>query len=144
MFLVVHWVMKRALLVYICASLAILLFFATDLPNEIRLMREGEVVAGKVVVTNCDQHQSFRYRFAIDGATYQGTSMSSRCVDLSRGDEVLVHYLPVRPEVHMVGDPEPPLVNDAVTAGAAALVMPALLILIFWAKKRALSKSEQG
>ena len=146
MLLLAEWIIRRALLVYICAALALACFltFTTGLLDEYRLIDDGKTANGVVVQPSCDQHSSFSYRFELAGASYQGRSTSHPCGQISRGDEVVVHYLPGRPEVSMVGDPRARFVNDATATGMATAMMPAIFLLIFWAKRRDLRKQQGG
>ncbi|WP_346949115.1 hypothetical protein [Dyella sp.] len=138
MFYVVQWIVRYALLFYVRVGLAIagFLAFMSHLPDEYALARESSAVAGVVVQPSCDQHNSFSYRFELAGVAYQGVSTSDECGRVNRGDKVLVHYLPKRPQVNMVGDPDEWFDNELVSIGTGALIMPAVLLLIIWAKWR--------
>jgi len=98
-----------------------------------KLSLHGVTTTGHVRRTTCSSHQTFLFGFLVRGRKISGSGGSgygnSECAALKPGDAVSVTYLPEDPGRNLTGDVSDRLMNETVSIGAAALAMPALVVL---------------
>jgi hypothetical protein len=125
----------RIILIYLFGAFAVAAFLGNAGPflKYKSLERDGLQTTGVVVRPDCDNHNTFRYRFNALGKDYEasGTAgVSTNCRTLLAGDRVDVRYLPRDPDVNMSGDPRAALSNEVASIGLAAVLMPAFVIFV--------------
>jgi hypothetical protein len=123
----------RILLIYLFGAVAVAAFLGNAglLLKYKSLAKEGVQTAGVVVRPDCDNHNTFRYRFNALGKDYEASGrdgVTTSCRTLLAGDKVDVRYLPRNPEVNMSGDPHAALSNEVISIALAAILMPAFAI----------------
>jgi hypothetical protein len=123
--------MKRValfLLIYFVLATLIGLMFAKDLPRYRRLAREGADTVGRVSELHPELHNTFTYRFSVDGKEYVGGAPA--WPELKIGDTVRVRYLPVDPEVSTPYDAQSTFDHVLRWAFLAAAVGPIFFIVV--------------
>lgn len=135
---IIKFFAKHSLLFYLIVGIVIAAFmaFASGLLNQYRLANHANLTTGSVVQPQCDQHLRFSYQFVVNDVAYQGLATSDQCRQTKSGDPVLVHYLAENPRVSMGSDPKDALINNVITILIASLIIPLVLLLIFWFKLR--------
>src|SRR6202030_1175177 len=63
-----------------------------NIPKLQELSRNGVSTNGTVVSTDCLNHESVYYNYAVQGHTYSGRTTLTRCAQLKVGDDLVVYY----------------------------------------------------
>jgi hypothetical protein len=84
-------------LIYFALATVVWLLSVKDLPFYRRLAHEGADTLGIVSELHPQLHNSFKYRFSVDGKEHVGGALA--WPELKIGDTVRVRYLPVDPDV---------------------------------------------
>jgi hypothetical protein len=111
------------------------------------LASNGVETTGQVTETHCDNHQTFSFQFRIDDRPYSGIGMSGitqSCSESRAGDQVQVFYLPNTPAINVSGDPKAQLSNERLSIGAAALLIPAIVVLGWRHRRNAQQGAQEG
>jgi hypothetical protein len=127
----------RFLLFYAVAATAIaLLMGRSNWLSYYRLFHEGIVTQALVTKTDCADHATFSYRFAVGGQSIDGRGGDGNgnppCGALKLGDSVQVVYLAAAPRTNLPGNPQERLVNETAVIATAALVLPLLALVILF------------
>ncbi len=79
-------------------------------PDYKKLAAHGKATAGWVTAKGLNQSRKINYSFAADGRIYSGVGRAGFDTpdfkNLNKGDEVLIFYLPEKPETSVLGDPK--------------------------------------
>jgi len=124
---------------YFVIWLALFLAFAVglgslNLPTYYKIATHG--VSGKASVVELlpNIHNTVRYKYHAAGqvlqAQHQPWQPNPPLERLNVGDQLVIYYLPDRPEESVLGDPRPILKNEIVSVGLAAVIFPTFLVLI--------------
>ncbi len=98
------------LLIFGAAELSFWLNNAARWPDYKKLAQHGRATTGWVTAKGLNKSRKINYSFAVDGRIYSGLGRagfgSPEFEDLNKGDEVLIFYLPKKPGVSVLGDPQ--------------------------------------
>ena len=117
--------------VILAAAVSALLLNAGRFFEYRELIASGTQVLGEVVQQDCQNHDSFVYRFEASGQSFQNRGLTGAikpCSALRPGDRVNVYYLPREPSVSTSANPRDLLQNEEESVALAALVVPALVL----------------
>jgi len=98
-----------------------------------KLSSHGITTTAHVLRPTCGMHQTFSFEFVVKGRVISGSGRAGygnpACEELKPGDVISVTYLPEDPGRNATGKVSDRLMNETATIGAAALAMPALVVL---------------
>jgi hypothetical protein len=132
----------RVAVIYIIGAVAVATFLGVAGPflKYRQLSNEGVRTEGTVVRPDCLNHASLWYRFHVADREYTANDLyrgTGGCPALKANDPVQIYYLPNNPNVSMSGNPAAALSNELATISAAAVIIPALVIIgITWKLRR--------
>ena len=91
---------------------------------------------GSVVETYPQMHSTCRYRYVVDGRSYEQTGES--CGNNTIGRQVTVYFSAADPSKSLNGNPESAFVNDLISFVAALVTLPlfAATVTYFRARRR--------
>ncbi len=79
-------------------------------PDYKKIAQHGKATTGWVTAKGLNKSRKINYSFAADGRIYSGVGRAGfgtpEFKDLNKGDEVLIFYLPEKPEISVLGDPK--------------------------------------
>ena len=131
----------RIMLIYLFSTIVVAAFLGNlgGIRKYTSLARESVLTTGVVVRQDCDNHNTFRYRFNALGKDYEASGrdgVAKNCRAVLAGDKVDVRYLPSNPEVNMSGDPHAAFSNEVISISLATIFMPAFAIFAVSLKLR--------
>jgi hypothetical protein len=123
--------------VLLAGAFAGLMFEVSGIKKYALLATEGRSVGGRVIGTECQTHQSFRYAFEAQGHWYQGRDnrADKACAQLAPGDALEITYLPEDPNLSAAGDIRARLRSTALPGVLVALLLPLAILLRIRARK---------
>jgi hypothetical protein len=89
------------------------------------LSKSSRVTRGEIVETYPQMHSTCKYRFSVDGHSYDHTGRS--CGDSHVDQQVAVYFSPTDPGNSINGDPRALFINDLIPS-----VLPSVLALILF------------
>jgi hypothetical protein len=123
----------------LAAAVAAFLSYVGPLSLYSTLHSQGVPVQGAVTRRDCENHNSFWYRFETSGGSIVGSGKDGApksCQALVPGDSVQVYYLPSDAKVNMSGNPAAALRNELTSIVAAAVILPAIAVWSYIRRRR--------
>lgn len=101
-----------------------------------RLVKAGISTQALVTQTNCADHSTFSYRFAVGGQNIDGSGEAGNgnppCSALKPGNQVQVVYLASAPQTNLPGDPRERLSNETFGIALVAVFLPLVFLVILF------------
>ena len=114
-------------------------------PDYRELAKKGRAATGWVTAKGLNGSRKVNYSFAANGRIYSGEGRAGfgtpRFKDISKGDEALIFYLPQKPEISVLGDPQAHLRQQN---RLLAFLFTLIAVLAFFALRRELRRGEGG
>ncbi len=122
--------MRSIVLIWIGMAAAISIGLGSvNVPRLVQLYRHQAIVQGIVESSDCANHSTVFYEFAVSGTRYTGHGLTAGdCRAFNRGASVTVYYVMDRPEVSSLREPRAALINEVGTALLGGLFLPPWLI----------------
>jgi len=88
---------------------------------------------GLVFQLTPEMHSKIRYRYRVDGHSYEGQSQPGPPNPSApgMGDTVTVYYDPETPNISVISDPKSLLKNEIISIAGAAVLLATALTLVF-------------
>jgi hypothetical protein len=106
-----------------------------NIPKFQELNRNGISTSGTVVSTDCLNHNSVYYNYAVQGHTYSGRTTLTRCLQLKIGDDLVVYYSSRFPSLNDARNPRDALFGEYMSVGMATLFVPPTIILMIYLQR---------
>jgi hypothetical protein len=104
-------------------------------PEVWKIVSRGAAIEGVVIDVPRNAHNTVRYKYVVDGRTYNGQTQSrppnKPTEQLAPGETVMDYYDSEQPDRSILGSPRRILYNEVISALIAAIFIPSL-ILIAW------------
>jgi hypothetical protein len=111
--------------------------------NLYELSKSNRVTHGEIVETYPQMHSTCKYRFAVDGQSYDNIGRS--CGDNHVGQQIVVYFSPRDPNDSVNGDPRAWFINDLIPFALALVVFPLMAATIaYWRVRRGGKLWSQG
>jgi hypothetical protein len=99
------------------------------------LSKSNRVADGEIVETYPQIHSTCKYRFSVDGNSYDHTGRS--CGDGHVGQRIAVYFSPGDPENSIDGDPQAWFINDLIPFVLAVVLFPlGAAAIAYWRVRR--------
>jgi hypothetical protein len=107
------------------------------------LSKSNRVTEGEIIETYPQIHSTCKYRFSVDGHSYNHIGRS--CGDSRVGQQVAVYFSPSDPANSINGDPRAWFINDLIPFVLALATFPLFIATIaYWRVRRGGSLWSQG
>src|SRR5580704_8164639 len=106
-----------------------------NIPKFQELNRNGISTNGTVASTDCLDHNSVYYDFAVRGQAYSGRTTLTECPQLKKGDDLVVYYSSRAPSLNDARNPRDALFGEYMFVGFATLFVPPTIILMIYLQR---------